>query len=90
MVRDGSTELLFIETVVLDTSHLVCLPCWSTNVLDGAWVIICEDILNLLERFSRGFWEEEVGVDKHGNTEDTEEDVDFPLDVLESWWDKVS
>ena len=48
-----------------------------------------EHLLNILERLSSRLGEQEERVDSHGETEDTEDDVDAPLDVDESGWDEV-
>lgn len=88
-MADSWTQLLLIETVILRVIHGMCLPGRSTDVLDRAGIVVGEDVLNFLERLTRGFWEQEVGVNEHGNTEDPEENVDFPLDVFESWWNEV-
>ena len=48
-----------------------------------------EHLLNILERLSSRLGEQEESVNSHGETEDTEDDVDAPLDVDESGWDEV-
>jgi len=48
-----------------------------------------EHLLNILKRLSSRLGEQEERVDSHGEAEDTEDDVDAPLDVDESGWDEV-
>lgn len=50
---------------------------------------IREHGLHLLERFAGRLREGEEDMDKHGEIEDAEDEVDFPLDVHESWGDEV-
>lgn len=67
---------------------LVRLPRGGTNVLGSKWV--GEHLLDLLEGLARGLGEGEEHVQEHDGVEDTEDDVDLPLDVDERGWDEVA
>ena len=76
-------KLLLIVTPGLDgkgmTEGTLSLPGRSTEVRNA--VGVGEDRLNLLQRLTRSFWEQEQDVEKHRATEDTEKDVHLPLNI---------
>ena len=71
------------------TSIDMCLPSWSSDVLDAAWSGVIEDLFDLFKRFLAGFRKEEQNVKEHCNTKDTEDNVDFPSDIGERRWHEV-
>lgn len=66
-------------SVFVDTG----LPGGSTEIFDTSRLGVVEDFFNFFKWLLAGLWEEEEHVDKHGNQEDTEDDVHFPSDVGE-------
>ena len=85
-------HLLGIDLAGLEQSGvvelLVGLPRESADVLGSERV--GEHLLDLLERLACSLGEGEQDVQEHGGVEDTEDDVDLPLNVDESGWDEVA
>jgi len=85
--------LLGIHLAPLDAPRAsvdVGLPSWSADILDAAWSGVIKDLLNFFEGFLASLREQEEHVEEHCNAEDAEDNVDFPSDVGECWWHKVS
>lgn len=64
------------------------LPRGRADVARAVWVF--EHLVDFLERFAGRLREEEEDVDRHGSTEDAEDDVRLPGDVDEGWRDEVA
>lgn len=60
------------------------LPCWRTNVLDTPRCRIVNNLLNFFKGLLSRFRGQEEDVDEHRQVEDTEDNIHFPSDVLES------
>lgn len=67
---------------------VLCLPGGNTDV--GKATGIGEDRLHLFQSLAGGLGEHEVDVKAHGGTENTEENVDLPLDVDERRGHKIA
>jgi len=91
-VVGGSGELLLVRAGLLQHSgtgeRALGLPGWDTDVRDPGG--IGEDSLDLLERLTAGLREHEERVDTHDGAEDTEQDVDLPLDIFKGRWHEVT
>lgn len=79
-----TSSLLVVNLATLSTTSVAVfdlgLPCWDTSH---------EHLLNILECLSSCLREKEESVDSHGEAEDTEDEVDAPLDVNEGGWDEI-
>jgi hypothetical protein len=79
-----TSSLLVVNLATLSTTSAAVLnlglPGWNTSH---------EHFLHIFKSLSSCLGEEEESVDSHGEAEDTEDDVDAPLDVDEGGWDEV-
>ena len=66
------------------------LPSRRTNILDTAWRLVVEDLVDLFKRLAGRLGEEEEDMHEHAEAEDSEEEIDFPADVLECWGYEVA
>lgn len=90
MLDSTANLLLLVEANLLQggaaREFVSGLPGGNTDVRNTSWV--GEDGLDVLEGLTGGLGEHEKYMNEHGSTEDTEDDVDLPLDVLEGRGDE--
>jgi hypothetical protein len=79
-----TSSLLVVNFATLSTASAAVL-----NLGLPGWNASHEHLLHILKSLSSCLGEEEESVDSHGEAEDTEDDVDAPLDVDEGGWDEV-
>lgn len=65
------------------------LPSRSSDIPDTARGSVVEDCINFFQSLHGCFGEEEEYVDECCRHKDAEDNVHFPADVRERWWDEV-